>query len=107
MSDHIDRAVEAAARTAPDTPPNRYQRTRWTAGIRRLDAAGLLVTPAHDAEQQRIGAEAALAYVKAEALDPRQAATEGPLVGRILVAHWCDKAASTGADAVEREGGES
>lgn len=70
-----------------------------------LHAAGLLVTPTHDAEQQRIGAEAALAYVKAEALDPRQAATEGPLVGRILVAHWCDKAASTGAGGLEREGG--
>lgn len=49
-----------------------------------------------DAEQQRIGAEAALAYVKAQALDPVKAVTEGPMVARLLVAHWCDKAISTG-----------
>lgn len=30
--------------------------------------------------------------IKAKALDHQKIITEGPLVGRILVSHWCDKA---------------
>lgn len=60
-----------------------------------LDDEDRLASPVRDAQQQIIGARAALAFVKAQVLDHRQSVTEGPMIARIKVAHWCDKAAST------------
>lgn len=70
------------------------------AGI--LDDEGHLASPTRDAQQQLIGAQAAMAYVKAQALDDRQIVTDGPMVARIKVAHWCDKATSTSTSRASR-----
>jgi hypothetical protein len=48
------------------------------------------ITLVRVAELQRAAKVEALAEVKARALDPVQAVIEGPLIGRIKVAGWCD-----------------
>ena len=55
-------------------------------GLDPLDTSDLIA----EVERLRAGIE----DIKARALDHRQIVTEGPLVGRILVAHWCDKVLS-------------